>query len=265
MIKMVVCDMDGTIIGRDEKLPDDIFQMSERLEKQGILFTVATGRSESFMNPIAGSMKLLYPYVASNGATITGNGCVPFRKQFPISQIRSVLETARDMGMSLLYTGNGVDRITRMTPWLKKEADKHSQVYIPEPFTEDDWKNYKIEKVLIMDEIRDGRISKIEELCRNTSGSFRYVRYRDKAIEIMEKTADKGSGVKKLGEILGIDMEHTLIIGDDDNDIEMFRIGAHSAAVGNATEAVRSSAEYICRGERFEGVKEAVQKFCGDR
>lgn len=264
MIKLVICDMDGTIIGRDEQLPAQAPSLVATLRERGVLFTVATGRSEAFMEPLVRRMGISCPYVASNGATIMQDQKALLRKQFPISDIRHILEKARGMGMSLLYTSNGVDRVTYITPWLLKEASKHGITYHPQPFTENDWDEYRIEKVLIMDEIRDGRIGKVEALCKPDDNKlFHYVRYRDKAIELMEKTANKALAITELLKIINIPLSEVLVIGDDDNDIEMFRLGATAAAVGNASKNVLPYVHYHCEKREFEGVLEAISKYCG--
>ena len=57
-------------------------------------------------------------------------------------------------------------------------------------------------------------------------------------------------------------MQEVLVIGDDDNDIEMFSAGCKSAAVGNVSENARPFADYVCRAALFDGVKEAIAHFC---
>ena len=263
MIQLVICDMDGTVIGRDEQLPVGVDALVERLRKQGIRFTLATGRSEAFMEPLVKRMGVHCPYVASNGATIMQDGKALLRKQFHISEIRSILERAMQMGMSLLFTSNGVDRVVEITPWLVKEANKHGITYLAEPFTERDWAEYQIEKVLIMDEIRDGRISEIEDMCKQGDGNYCHVRYRDKAVELMEKTANKAEAIRELLHILDMPLSDVLVIGDDDNDLEMFQLGATSAAVGNASKNVLPFVDYHCKANEFSGVQEAIAKYCG--
>ena len=49
MIKLIVCDMDGTIIGHDEKIPAAAPAFIRKVESEGSMFTIATGRSESVM------------------------------------------------------------------------------------------------------------------------------------------------------------------------------------------------------------------------
>lgn len=51
MIRLVISDMDGTIIGRNEQVPAEAAEFISNLEAHGILFTIATGRSEGYMHP----------------------------------------------------------------------------------------------------------------------------------------------------------------------------------------------------------------------
>lgn len=264
MIRLVICDMDGTIIGRDEQLPEGLPALISELKERGILFSIATGRSEAFMEPLIRRMGVDVPYVASNGATIMQNGQARLRKQFPIHEVRHILEMAQEMGMSLVFTSGGADRVIKITPWLMKEADKHGTAYAAEPFAEAEWESYCAEKVLIMDEVRDGRISIIEDMCKaSLGGSFCYVRYRDKAVELMEKSANKAEGIREILAMLQIPVSDVLVIGDDDNDIQMFQLGAVSAAVGNASKNVLPYVNYHCKGNEFAGVQEAILKYCG--
>jgi len=256
--------MDGTLIGRDEQLPEGISDWIAKLKEHNVMFTVATGRSEAFMEPLIKRMGISLPYAASNGAAIVRAGSTLRRRQFPVSHIRGILKKAQEMGLSLLFTSNGIDRVIEITPWLIKEAAKHGITYRPEPFSEREWNEYRIEKVLIMDDIRDGRISIIEELCKDSGDAgFHYVRYRNKAIELMERTANKADAVRRIVEILNVAMPEVLVVGDDDNDLQMFQLGAISAAVGNASSNVLPFVEYHCVGTQFDGVKEAVLKYCG--
>ena len=95
-----------------------------------------------------------------------------------------------------------------------------------------------------------------------TPGDFTYVRYRNKAIEMNERSANKAAALGELARLLQVDLKEVLAVGDDDNDIEMFQAAGISAAVGNVSDNARPYADYVCRGRQFEGVKEAVAKFC---
>lgn len=262
MIKLVVCDMDGTMIGHDEKIPADAPGFIAGLEARGIMFTVATGRAEGYMREKVAEMGLRRPYIVTNGATIMEGGRAVARKQFPIAQVRKVAEAARTMGISVLYTFEGEERVEEITDWITYEGNKRGITYVPQPFTEEEWNTLRADKILFMDPVREGKIFELEELVKAVPGDFTYVRYRNKAIEMNERSANKAAGLAELARLLGVDLSQVLAVGDDDNDIEMFQTAGVSAAVGNVSDNARPYADYVCQGRQFEGVKEAVAKFC---
>ena len=45
MIKLIASDMDGTLLNDRKELPGDFFEVFDELERRGIKFTVASGRS----------------------------------------------------------------------------------------------------------------------------------------------------------------------------------------------------------------------------
>lgn len=262
MIKLIVCDMDGTIIGHDEKIPAAAPAFIRKVESQGIMFTIATGRSEFFMKSKIREMGITLPYIATNGATIMHGDKVILRLQFPIAPLRAVLQTAQDLNMSILYTMNGIERTEYVNDWFRHEGAKRNITYNADPFSEEEWQTVKADKILIMDPERNGNIFKIEELIKNTASEATYVRYQNKAIELNEHTTNKAVALLNLIDILEIPIEDVLVIGDDDNDIEMFQAARNSAAVGNASLRAQKFASYRCKANEFEGVQEAICAFC---
>lgn len=262
MIKLVVCDMDGTMIGHDEALAADTAEWITRLEQNHIMFSVATGRSEGYMRTKVQEMGLFHPYIVTNGATIMEGERAIVRRQFAIKPFQPVAEMAKALGMSAVYTLNGEERIEYETTWTAYEAQKRGVSYNPEPFSETEWLSLKADKILIMDPVRQGAINDIEKLINKIEMDAAYVRYRDKAVELNEKTSNKAAALKELAAMLGIGLEEILVIGDDDNDIEMFRAAGVSAAVANASPKAREAAAYVCSNKEFDGVKEAITRFC---
>lgn len=262
MVKLIVCDMDGTFVGKSEELPKDASRYIQQLEKAGIGFTVATGRSDGYMEERIEKMQLKTPYIANNGATIMQGRTALMRKQFPIKGLREIAELAHERGFSIIYTFAGKERVTEITPWIIHEGEKHGHPFTAAPFTEEEWETLKVDKVLVYDETRSGRIEEIEAMCPSVCEAS-FVRYGDKAVELMEKTANKASGLVELCRILSVSTEDVLAIGDDTNDVELFRLAGASAAVANGKPAAKACAKYICKNEEFEGVKEAVGMFCG--
>lgn len=84
---------------------------------------------------------------------------------------------------------------------------------------------------------------------------------------LVEGTApgvDKGQGVLALCQILNIDPQRVLAIGDSDNDIPMLKVIGFGVAMGNATPGVKAVARWIAPPLDKDGVAVALHKFVLD-
>ncbi len=79
------------------------------------------------------------------------------------------------------------------------------------------------------------------------------------ALHLTKKGITKGKTLKHALEFLKIEPEDVSVIGDSETDLSMFELCGYSAAVGNASEGVKSKADYVCKNEIGDGVVEAIQ------
>ena len=68
-------------------------------------------------------------------------------------------------------------------------------------------------------------------------------------LEHVPEHVSKGHAVKKLCELLQIPLANTVAAGDQENDISMIEAAAVGAAMKNATDAVKASADYITEND----------------
>jgi hydroxymethylpyrimidine pyrophosphatase-like HAD family hydrolase len=81
---------------------------------------------------------------------------------------------------------------------------------------------------------------------------------------LVEATAagvDKGSGLRKLCEIMDIDPQRVLAIGDSENDIPMLRAAGFGVAMGNATESLKAIADWIAPPIEEDGAAVALRRW----
>ena len=64
-------------------------------------------------------------------------------------------------------------------------------------------------------------------------------------LEIMNKSTNKGTGLKRLCEMLSIDIGRTLALGDSKNDMDMFKAAGICYAVSNACGEIKAAANGI--------------------
>ncbi len=83
------------------------------------------------------------------------------------------------------------------------------------------------------------------------------------AVHIKSISINKGTGLKRLAELMGISARDFVAIGDSPNDIEMLKVSGFGVAVGNAHPDVKKIANMVTRGEHGAGVAEMIQYISG--
>lgn len=83
------------------------------------------------------------------------------------------------------------------------------------------------------------------------------------AVHIKSRSINKGTGLIRLAELMGISARDFVAIGDSPNDIEMLKASGFGVAVGNAHPDVKKAANLVTRGEHGAGVAEAIEFISG--
>ena len=72
------------------------------------------------------------------------------------------------------------------------------------------------------------------------------------------KGIDKGTGLLKALEILNVDLEDTIAIGDSETDVPMFNVVKNSIAVENSIDELKKIARIVTTKKSGEGVLEGL-------
>ncbi|OYT34256.1 phosphoglycolate phosphatase [Archaeoglobales archaeon ex4484_92] len=79
------------------------------------------------------------------------------------------------------------------------------------------------------------------------------------AYHIVDKKVNKGYALKFIAKKLGIDTRDFAVIGDSENDIEMFKVAGFGIAVANANEKLKIIADLVTPSSDGDGVVEALK------
>ncbi len=80
-------------------------------------------------------------------------------------------------------------------------------------------------------------------------------------IEVVARGVDKGVGIQRLCRHLGISTADVMVLGDQKNDLPMFRVAGWPVAMGNGDEAVKTAARIITASNDEAGVAQAVRRY----
>lgn len=81
------------------------------------------------------------------------------------------------------------------------------------------------------------------------------------SLELTAAGVNKGTGLVKLCEHLGISVDETIAVGDADNDIAILKTAGLAVAMGNAEEYVKALADVVVADCDHDGCAEAIEKY----
>jgi phosphoglycolate phosphatase (TIGR01487 family) len=83
------------------------------------------------------------------------------------------------------------------------------------------------------------------------------------AYHIKSPDVRKGMGVETVADLLGIDPESFVAVGDSENDVSTFAVVGRSFAVANADDRAKETADEVLEGAHAEGTLEALERVQG--
>jgi len=82
--------------------------------------------------------------------------------------------------------------------------------------------------------------------------------------DVIPSGINKGRLVALLAERLRVPREEILVLGDMENDLEMFRVAGFAVAMGNAADAVKRAAQAVTLSNDEDGVAAAIERYVLD-
>ncbi|MDJ0797365.1 MAG: Cof-type HAD-IIB family hydrolase [Calothrix sp. MO_167.B12] len=267
-IKLLVVDIDGTIAGHDNSISEPVKQAIAAAQAQGIQVAIATGRmycsALRFHQEIGSNL----PLIAYQGAWI----------QEPVSQeIHHHLAVSRTISEQLLdyLEQPSLKNILSIHFYINdklyvRELSKDTQAYAQRsginPIAVGDLRtvlDWEPTKILALCEDTDVINQLLENLRRQYTPSQLYLtKSVSTFFEAAHPQVNKGAAVSYLAEqILGLQPENVMTIGDNFNDVEMLEYAGIGVAMGDAPPQVKAKAQWVAPNVKEDGVAVAIAKF----
>ena len=121
-------------------------------------------------------------------------------------------------------------------------------------------KGQEIVKVLYMNtdyQYLKGIENDLKEIIGDLDVSYSSNRY----IEFNHQGVNKGQGLKKLAELLHVDIKDTIAIGDNFNDLSMIKVAGLGVGVQNTVEEMKKECDIITKATNNQGaIAEVINK-----
>lgn len=258
-IRMVVTDLDGTLLSPGREISDKAVETIALLRRKNIHFTFITGRPPYAVERFAERVGITAPIACCNGAVIVQNGKLLLQHSFSLAPVLPLMELATAQGLTVLLYSQGIEYALAPTEWTRSREVMGRGFPL---WHLSDHPNATAEKVNIMVTAEQEPIfTTLVPSVHTLKNSFSVAIYGQTGCEIVSHEVNKATGLRELCRLCGVTPEQTLAVGDNENDNPMLQAAGIGAAVANAVETTRALADYHCKLSYTDGVVEAICKF----
>lgn len=258
--KAWVVDFDGTLVDANFNLSPKIKDSINNLIKEGVIFSIATGRPyQGVVKKICEELNLSSPQIVSGGAEIIDPKTDKilwyeyFSAQSAKNLINHFLKDRFDFTVESegkVYTINGVDKSIGYGPNIS--------------FKDLEGLNYeKIAKIVLFSIISMGDPQTLEDKFNKIFPDLHFIRSGNGSGIVLDITSEKATkhlAVLELSTILNIDPDFMVGVGDGHNDFPLLSVCGYKIVMENAPKELKDIADLIVPDVKNDGLVVAINK-----
>ena len=259
MIKLIVCDVDGTLLPKGEReISRETREIILSAADNGIAFAVASGRAYHELKRMFDGLDVYY--IPSDGAAVIYKEKILFRAFIPpfaadklilpLTQAQKLAAVAVGKYLSYIIKGEnaGKDFAENVIHSLNGHAVKVEKL---SEIEED------ILKLSFYGEAKSVFGRKL--LSGTADGLTKIVYKKDGWTEFVSSYAGKEKAVLKLLSLLKLRRDEIAVIGDGENDAEMLKLTENSAAVKGGHKSAEEAANFITENAK-KTIEDIIRK-----
>ncbi len=261
MIRLLVSDIDGTLVTKEKELTPSVRAAAARLDENGVALVLVSSRPPHGVEVFASALTLPTPRAAFNGGVFTApDGSVLQARLLDPATAQEAVDYLAGRGIApWLFTTDAwllTDPEGDYVAWEQKTVKM-------QPRTVADFAPVIGQAGKIMAASKDfASLAACETALQAQLGGRASVhRSQDYYLDITHPLANKGEAVRQAARLLGVDVSETACIGDMANDLPMFDVAAFSIAMGQAPAGMRARADYVTASNTESGWAQAVEQF----
>jgi len=260
-IKLVVSDVDGTLVTPDKVLTPRAIQAVDGLRDAGIIFALTSARPPQSLTRFVDPLGLETPLGAFNGGLIVDNQMRVLEEKAIAKEISApIIGILEQHGMDVwVYQGQNWFVLDDDGPHIEHESQGCSCE--PTQVTNFHGLDDGILKVVgISDDPTTNAAANAtinERFAQGVSAS----QSQSYFLDVTHVEATKGHVVRFLARTYGVTLDEIAVLGDMHNDVTMFEVAGFSVAMGNANNDVQRAADVVTNTNEHEGFAHAIETF----
>jgi Cof subfamily protein (haloacid dehalogenase superfamily) len=258
---LVLADVDGSLVNEQKILTERAQSAVTALRRAGIRFAVTSGRPPLGMAMLFGPLELDTPIAGFNGGLFVKRDLTILeQKTVPLDVARQAIDLIREHGLDAwVYRGNDWLITKADAPHVAREA--WTVKFEPKIVADVAEKLDQVAKIVGVSDDYD-RVRRCEADAQAAFGQHATAaRSQPYYLDITNKEANKGAVVAYMSSHLNVPADEIATIGDQPNDVLMFKRSGFSIAMGNASDEVKSQADATTDSYNDEGFAKAMERY----
>lgn len=263
MIKLIVSDMDGTLLNDQKGMDEEIFEIIPKLKEKGIRFMAASGRQYPSLQTLFQAHIKDMVLIAENGAFVVSNQKELYSSVMEQDLIHHCIdEIGKIEGTETLLCAKYTSYTTDSVTYHMMQSPKfHYNIKLVDNLydVKDD-----IIKVSFVDMAKIGAekngfarmLPLVKERAEIAVSGFN-------CVDIVNKGVSKGTAIEAIQKEWGISTEETMAFGDNYNDVEMLGRAKYSFAMENAEAGVKKHAKFMTGTNNEGSVVKEIRRLTG--
>jgi hypothetical protein len=271
MRKLVFFDVDGTLVTRNNHVPNSTINAIEKLKENGVVPVIATGRSPVLIREITEKVRV-DSYIAMNGQYIVHEGEVIYDNPISEHLVDAVIEMATERRDGILLSSadelitDSVISLSSRGSWLsflkglvglipeRVQLSLLKRLMNKTPKKED----YTGKDIFMMNVNAGREEQRLYEAV--FSEHLAFTRASEMMMDVINKGTSKATGAEQMMSLLGVSHKDTYAFGDGLNDLEIIQFVGTGVAMANGFDELKAVADIVTASVFDDGISKGLQK-----
>jgi hypothetical protein len=263
MIKLIACDLDGTLLPPTKIMPPETFELIESLAAKGIVFAPASGRQLPNLQKLFAPVLDKIAIIAENGGIVWYGGEIIYSDPTPSEDVMNALDTIAkvDNLYPLLSCADCAYYVSGYEKFTETVAKSYSNRKRAESF-EDVVGSNVVYKISVWDDKPAAEHGGV--VLPPMLPHLRVMVSGYDWLDVSAPLANKGKAMVALADKLGAAVNETVAFGDHMNDYEMLAASGRAYVPQNAFPPLKAKVGEVIPSNADGGVitklKELLQE-----
>lgn len=264
-IKLIVFDIDGTLINDDRELIDENIKVIKELKKKGLRIVLNSGRTFNSMWRVRQGLGLM----DFDDYSICGTGAFVRQNADGKAIISNPLGKKDYERISKMLEGEDVQLSIHSKNYLYLNAEKPNRGFL----ADQEQVGLAWMKFRDFEDIEDG-ISRVaiagepealdriyQKYEKDLEKDYKLMRNEVHIMEVLNKNSGKSESLKKLLDILKLDPEEVMYFGDGMNDVKSLELAGVGVAMGSGQKKAQDAARYVIGNNNEASIAKFLREY----